>query len=102
MLTIDEMVCSTCYEEFDRRQPRCNFCGEPTCLPCRQKGTHFHKDQELVRYAFGLCLPCRKIVQFDAINHNGKIEYSCPDCGFEWTPRAVIGISDPSTMICCF
>ncbi len=99
MPQIDEYQCSTCETHNEVRQPRCNFCGEPTCLPCRVKGTHFHTVQEMEDFAFGLCLLCRKIVH---LRRDANGLYHCPDCDFEWTPRAITGVTEADVMICAF
>jgi len=91
--------CLTCMTTFDKTQPPCPYCGEPTCFECRTKeGQHDHDQADKTRYCFGWC-PVSQTVE-GLLHRDGA--YRCAKCDFEWAPRAIKSWSSPGDYICPF
>ena len=95
------LVCVTCGTSYDKPQPQCNFCGDPVCFECRTHDVHDHPDmipEERAAYRVGFCVACREMKPL--VIRDGK--YRCASCDYEWTPRAIKGVTAAGEFICPF
>ena len=95
--------CLTCSTRFASvgPVPQCNFCGEPTCAPCRRSLQHQHLPTDSIE--FGFCPPCLKVQRLEVMVAEGHETVHCSVCRFEWTPNALKGTgTENDYMICCW